>query len=115
MFRPFPLDDDPRGAAAQGLREAQRLLHTGEVRASILETRRALDWIEGACGWQWPGQKKEKTQRLQDERWAWIRSALHDQASGALHADAVTRNFDYSAAEAETLISMTAALLRIVP
>lgn len=34
-----------------------------------------------------------KKQRTQDGRWAWIRSALDDQVSGAAHADAVTRNF----------------------
>ncbi|MFI9588429.1 DUF6308 family protein [Streptomyces sp. NPDC052236] len=38
-----------------------------------------------------------------------------DVACGALHNDAVTKTFKYDRAETETLLAMTAALLRNVP
>lgn len=62
-------------------------------------------------GWGWPGKRPDKD-RTPGERWAWIRAALEDQASGALHKDAVTKPFTYSRTEAEALIAMAAALLR---
>ncbi|MEV5012097.1 hypothetical protein [Streptomyces sp. NPDC055692] len=40
-----PLGDPQRAEVGRLLREAQRLLTTGEIRASILEVRRALEWI----------------------------------------------------------------------
>jgi len=117
MAVPFPAEDDPRQEAVTLLRAAQRQLGGGpeEIDAAILKVRQALEYIEEHCGWRWPGLSKDKKQRTQDERWAWIRSALDDQASGAVHADAVTKNFVYTRDEAEVLIAMTAALLRIVP
>ncbi|MFI6495038.1 hypothetical protein [Streptomyces sp. NPDC050564] len=51
---------------------------------------------------------------LQDERWAAIRSVIEDQASGSVHADAVTSAFRYSPDEAKALISIAAALLTVV-
>ena len=116
MAIPFPAEDDPRQEAVTLLRAAQRQLGGGpeEIDAAILKVRQALEYI-GRCGWHWPGLNKDKKQRTQDERWAWIRSALEDQASGAVHADAVTKNFVYTRDEAEVLIAMTAALLRLVP
>jgi hypothetical protein len=117
MAIPFPAEDDPRQEAVTLLRAAQRQLGGGpeEIDAAILKVRQALEYIEEHCGWHWPGLSKDKKQRTQDERWAWIRSALDDQASGAVHADAVTKNFAYTRDEAEVLIAMTAALLRMVP
>lgn len=41
--------------------------------------------------------------------------ALEDQASGAVHAEAVTRSFVYTREDAEVLIAMAAALLRLMP
>jgi hypothetical protein len=62
----------------------------------------------------WPG-KKDKGERTADERWALIRAAMEDQASGAMHVDPGTKDYKYTRAEVETLIAMTAALLCIVP
>ncbi|MGP3636360.1 hypothetical protein ACTU45_23905 [Streptomyces sp. 24-1644] len=43
-----------------------------------------------------------------------LRQSVEDQASGNLHKDGVTRNFTYSRTDAETLIAMAAALLRLL-
>lgn len=115
MVIPFPADDEPSRAVADFLREAQRLLGSNEIDSAMLQVRKALEAITTISDWNWPGQKKDKHDRTADERWAWIRSALEDQASGALHGDAGTKDYTYSRAEVETLIGMTAALLNIVP
>lgn len=112
---PFPAGDEPRQEAVDRLRDAQRHLRTGNIDGAILDTRRALEYIDENSGWNHPGPKKLKDQRTQDERWAWIRSALADQTSGALHKDTITKTFTYERAEAEVLIAMTTALLRLVP
>jgi hypothetical protein len=115
MLIPFPADDQPRRVVADLLREAQRLLGGNEIDSAMLQVRKALEVVTPLSGWNWPGQRKDKHDRTADERWAWIRSALEDQASGALHRDAGTKDYSYSRTEVETLIGMTAALLRIVP
>jgi hypothetical protein len=115
MLIPFPADDEPRQAVADFLREAQRLLGGNEIDGAMLYVRKALEAIKTTSDWSWPGQKKVRDDRTADERWAWIRSALEDQASGALHGDAGTKDYAYSRAEVVALIAMTAALLTIVP
>ncbi|MEV2204378.1 hypothetical protein AB0E16_02635, partial [Streptomyces sp. NPDC047970] len=90
------------------------LLTTGEIRASILEVRRALEWIQHHVDWDRPG-KKVPSQCNQTERWWRIQDALYSQTSGAMHNDPLTKDFVYDRAEAETLLAMTAALLRNVP
>ncbi|MFE5681471.1 hypothetical protein ACFQ7B_43390 [Streptomyces erythrochromogenes] len=112
---PYPLGDPQRAEVGRLLREAQRLLTTGEIRASILEIRRALEWIQHNVGWDRPGSKKLASQCNQTERWWRIQEALYSQTSGAMHNDEVTKDFTYDRAEAETLLAMTAALLRNVP
>ena len=114
MMIPFPPDDAARSDVANFLREAQRLLGANEIDAAMLHVRKALETIRNTSVWNWPGQKKRED-RTAEERWAWIRAALEDQASGALHVDAGTKNHVYTRAEAETLIGLTAALLSIVP
>jgi hypothetical protein len=115
MVIPFPDDDEPRREVAGFLREAQRLLGGNEIDAAMLHVRKALETIKKISGWNWPSSKKDKGQISADERWALVRSALEDQASGAMHVDEGTKNYKYSRTEVETLIAMTAALLRIVP
>ncbi|MGW2462363.1 hypothetical protein ACWC4J_23755 [Streptomyces sp. NPDC001356] len=112
MAVPYPLGDPQRAEVGRLLREAQRLLTTGEIRASILEVRRALEWIQHNVDWDRPGSKKLASQCNQTERWWRIQEALYSQTSGAMHNDAVTKDFTYDRAEAETLLAMTAALLR---
>lgn len=114
MLIPFPSDDEPRRAVADLLREAQRMLGANEIDSAMLQVRKALEAITTISGWNWPGQRKDKHDRTADERWAWIRSAMEDQASGALHNDAGTKDYVYSRADVEGLIGMTAALLHIV-
>ncbi|MFE7580037.1 hypothetical protein ACFU5Y_00540 [Streptomyces gardneri] len=115
MAVPYPFGDPDRVEVGRTLREAQRLLTAGEPRAAILEIRRALEWIQENASWDKPGPRKEARQCSQTERWWRILDALYSQTSGAMHNDAITRDFTYSRAEAETLLAMTAALLRNVP
>jgi hypothetical protein len=114
MLIPFPDDDPPRRAVADFLREAQRLLGGNEIDAAMLQVRKALETIKNTSGWGWGG-RKDKGDRTVDERWALIRAAIEDQASGAMHVDPGTRDHAYTRAEAETLIAMTAALLPVMP
>jgi hypothetical protein len=113
MLIPFPADDEPSRAIADLLREAQRLLGGNEIDSAMLYVRKALEAIKTTSNWNWPG-RKDRDERTADERWACIRSALEDQASGALHGDAGTKDYSYSRAEAEALIGMTAALLTVM-
>ncbi|MFJ6384723.1 hypothetical protein ACIQI7_32535 [Kitasatospora sp. NPDC092039] len=115
MTIPFPEDDGPGRGAADFLREAQRLLGAGEIDPAMLMVRKALETIEKITGWNRPGSKKDKGQITADERWALIRCALEDQASGAMHVDPGTRDYRYSRTEVESLIAMAAALLRLLP
>lgn len=114
MLIPFPEDDEPRRGVVGFLREAQRLLGGNEIDAAMLQVRKALETIKNTSGWGWPG-KKDKGDRTVDERWAVIRAAMEDQASGAMHVDPGTNDHTYTRAEAETLIAMTAALLPVTP
>jgi hypothetical protein len=50
-----------------------------------------------------------------EEHWAFISVVLEDQASGAMHGDAGTKDHTYSRHEVEVLIAMAAGLLTIVP
>ncbi|MFI7501791.1 hypothetical protein ACIBVL_25520 [Streptomyces sp. NPDC049687] len=115
MAVPYPLGDPERDEVGRTLREAQRLLTVGEVRASILEVRRALEWVRENVTWDNPGSRKQANQCNQTERWWRIQDALYGQTCGALHNDGVTKTFKYDRAEAETLLAMTSALLRNVP
>ncbi|MET7367808.1 hypothetical protein ABZS61_18515 [Streptomyces sp. NPDC005566] len=107
------LADDPRAEAAQLLRAARRRLLDDDIDGAMLEARRALERIKERSGWKWPG-GKDRLQRTQDERWAWIRFAVEDQTSAAVHRDAVTSAFTYSRNEARALVSIAAALLTVV-
>jgi hypothetical protein len=113
MVIPFPDDDEPRQAVAGFLREAQRLLGGREIDGAMLQVRKALETIKNTSSWNWPG-KKKKGEFTADERWALIRSAMEDQASGAMHVDAGTRDYKYTRAEVEALIAMTAALSSVM-
>ncbi|MFB8242867.1 hypothetical protein ACFC58_40665 [Kitasatospora purpeofusca] len=113
MTIPFPGDEQPSREAADFLREAQRQIGGNEIDAAMLQTRKALEIIRKTSGWNWPG-KKDKGQITAEERWALVRAALEDQASGAMHTDPGTRDHTYSRAEAEVLIAATAALLRLL-
>ncbi|MEU6335591.1 hypothetical protein ABZ839_14260 [Streptomyces cellulosae] len=115
MAVPYPLGDPERDEVGRTLREAQRLLTIGEVLASILQVRRALEWVRENVTWDNPGSKKLGNQCNQSERWWRIQDALYSQTCGALHNDVVTKTFKYNRAEAEALLAMTAALLRNVP
>ncbi|WP_177198796.1 hypothetical protein [Streptomyces colonosanans] len=69
MAVPYPLGDPERDEVGRTLREAQRLLTVNEVRASILEVRRALEWVRENVDWDKPGSRKQGSQCNQTERW----------------------------------------------
>jgi len=81
MLIPFPADDGPRRVVADLLRGSQRLLGGNEIDGAMLQVRKALEAITPLSAWNWPGQRKDKHDRTADERWAWIRAALEDQAT----------------------------------
>ncbi|MFI1133320.1 hypothetical protein ACH4UX_30215 [Streptomyces althioticus] len=83
--------------------------------ASILESQRALEWVRENVTWDNPGSRKPASQCNQTERWWRIQEALYSQTCGALHNDAVTKDFKHDRPQAETLLAMTSALLRNVP
>jgi hypothetical protein len=114
MLIPFPDDDKPRQAVAAFLRDAQRLLGGSEIDGAMVQVRKALETIKNSSNWKWPGRKK-KEETTADERWALIRAALEDQASGAMHVDVGTKDYKYTRAEVEALIAMTAALSSVMP
>ncbi|MFC7259616.1 hypothetical protein [Streptomyces lutosisoli] len=105
--------EHPRAEPAQHLRSAQRRLLASDIDGAILEARQALEWVRLHSGWTWP-LNKDPRQRGQDERWAAIRTAVENQASGSVHADAVTSAFKYSRDEAKALIAIAAVLLTVV-
>lgn len=115
MLIPFPEGDEPRQAVAGFLREAQSRLGGGETDGAMLQVRKALETIRNTGCWSWPASKKDKGEITAGERWALIRSALEDQASGAMHVDVGTKDYTYARAEVEALIAMTAALSSVMP
>jgi hypothetical protein len=114
MLIPFPEGDEPREAVGGFLREAQRLLGGGEIDGAMLQVRKALETIKNTGRWKWPG-KKSKGEITADERWAQVRAAMEDQASGAMHVDVGTKDYKYARGEVEALIAMTAALSTVMP
>lgn len=114
MSVPYPLHDSRRAIPGARLRAAQRLITRNEYRAAILEVRMALDWFKENVPWDRPG-KKNPRDLNQSERWWRIWESIYGQASGAMHLDEVTKNFEYSRAEAETLLALAGSLLRNVP
>jgi hypothetical protein len=115
MLIAFPDDDEVRLAVGGFLRQAQRLLGGTEIDAAMLQVRKALETIKNTGSWPWPVGKKDKGEITAGERWALIRAAAEDQASGAMHVDPGTKDHIYSRAEVEALIAITAALLNVLP
>ena len=115
MLIAFPDDDEVRLAVGGYLREAQRLLGGSEVDGAMLQVRKALETIKNTGSWPWPVGKKDKGEITAGERWALIRAAVEDQASGAMHVDLGTKDYTYSRTEVEALIAITAALLNVLP
>lgn len=114
MSVPYPLHDSRRAIPGAHLRAAQRLITRNEYRAAILEVRMALDWFKENVLWDRPGRKNARDLN-QSERWWRIWESIYSQASGAMHLDEVTKDFEYSRAEAETLLALAGSLLRNVP
>lgn len=115
MLIAFPDDDETRRVVGNFLREAQRLLGSNETDAAMLQVRKALETVKNTGSWPWPAGKKDKGEITADERWARIRAAAEDQASGAMHVDPGTKDYTYSRTEVEALIAITAALLNVLP
>ena len=115
MVIPFPDGDEPRETAGRFLREAQRLLGGNDIDPAMLQVRKALETIGNASSWRRPTTKTPKDDWTAGARWALVRAALEDQASGAMHVGPGTKDYKYTRDEAEVLINMTAVLLRVMP
>ncbi|MFE4626010.1 hypothetical protein [Streptomyces mirabilis] len=112
---PIPAPDGAQRDAAVYLQDARRLLHDGEFDKAIGSARQAMERILAVTDWPAISKNDDLFQRSQAQRWRAIYKAAFDQASGAEHADEVTKDFSYSRGEAEALIGIAASLLRAVP
>ncbi|MGW7230640.1 hypothetical protein [Streptomyces cyaneofuscatus] len=112
---PLPTSAGARRDAATYLQNARRLLHDGEFDKAIGSARQAMERILAVADWPQVSKSDDLHQRSQAQRWRAIYKAVFDQASGAEHADEVTKDFSYSRGEAEALIGIVASLLRAVP
>ncbi|WP_405386279.1 hypothetical protein OG596_01615 [Streptomyces sp. NBC_01102] len=112
---PLPTPSGARRDAATYLQNARRLLHDGEFDKAIGSARQAMERILVVADRPRISKNEDLHQRSRTQRWRAIYKAAFDQASGAEHADEVTRDFSYSRREAEALIGIAASLLRTVP
>lgn len=112
---PLPAPSGAQRDAASYLQDARRLLHDGEFDKAIGSARQAMERILSVADWPQISKNDDLHQRSQAQRWRAIYKAAFDQASGAEHADEVTKDFSYSRGEAEALIGIAASLLRAVP
>ncbi|MFJ4873357.1 hypothetical protein [Streptomyces sp. NPDC088757] len=113
MLVPFPAGDRPGGKAADHLLQAQRQLREDDIDGALLSARHALEYIERNSGWGRPG-KKPKRERNVGERWAVIRRALEEQTAVDPRQGGADKAFTHTRADAETVITLTAALVRLI-
>ena len=103
---PAPGFDGAQRDAAGYLQDARRLLHDGEFDKAIGSARQAMERILAVADWPSISKNDDLFQRSQAQRWRAIYKAAFDQASGAEHADEVTKDFTYSRREADALIGI---------
>jgi len=111
----LPAADGTQREGAEYLLEARRLLNAGEIDSSIVAARQAMERAEALAGWPGITKADDLRERTQSQRWRAIYRTAFDQASGAQHADEVTKDFHYSRAEAEALLAIAHALLQVAP
>lgn len=112
---PLPSAAGAHREAAAYLKEARRLLNTGEYDKAIGSARQAMERAFAIGRWPTISKNDDLQQRTQEQRWKAIYKAAFDQASGAEHADEVTKDFTYTRREAEALVGIAASLLKSVP
>ncbi|MEU1630307.1 hypothetical protein ABZ746_34435 [Streptomyces sp. NPDC020096] len=112
---PVPAAEGAQREAADYLLDARRLLNAGRYDKAIGSARQAMERAFDLTQWPAIARTDDPRERSQGQRWRAIYKAAYDQASGAEHADEVTKDFTYSRAEAEALIGIAAALLNIAP
>ncbi|MFJ4873371.1 hypothetical protein [Streptomyces sp. NPDC088757] len=113
MLLPFPVPGRPGHKAADHLLEAQRGLREDDIDGALSGARRALEHVERHSGWGRPG-KKPKRERDVGERWTVIRKAIEEQTTVGARPDATGKTFAHTRADAETVIALTAALVRLI-
>jgi hypothetical protein len=118
-----PLDGGTDYAAAeQELEKAKADLLADNIDSSLLAARRALETVRKAMRSAYlvrvvekreetDPDPKRKQKRTVPERFAFIAEDLFAALSGALHRDEGARGFEYSRAQAVTLIASTAGLV----
>jgi hypothetical protein len=111
----LPSADGVHREAAEYLREARRMLNAGEYDNAIGAARKAMERVEAISRWPAISKNDDLRQRSQEQRWKAIYKAAFDQASGAEHADEVTKDFVYTRRETEAVIGIAASLLKSVP
>jgi hypothetical protein len=112
---PLPATQGSQREAADYLREARRLLNAGEIDKAIGSARQAMERAFALAQWTGITKNDDLQERTQEQRWRAIYKAASDQASGALHADDMTKDFSYTRREAEALIGVAASLLKAAP
>ncbi|MET9935966.1 MULTISPECIES: hypothetical protein [unclassified Streptomyces] len=110
---PFPARDRPGHKAADHLLEAQGRLREDDSGGALSGARRVLEHVERHSGRDRPGEKP-KRERDVGERWAVIRKAIEEQTTIDARPDAADKTPVHSRADAETVIALTAALVRLI-
>jgi len=106
-----------RAQTVARLRQARQELRDGNYEASVRTSRLAMDSLDMLN--PLPPAKalhaKQADQRDQAERWAVLRYALRNLASGAAHDDGPTATVVWSRADAEAVLVATGAFLARMP
>jgi len=105
-----------RGQAVARLRQARQELRDGSYETSVRTSRLAMDSLDmlNPLPPAKPLHAKQSDQRDQAERWAVLRYALRNLASGAAHDDGSTVTV-WSKADAEAVLIATGALFARMP
>lgn len=97
------------------LRQARSQIRENQWAGAVTSCRMALDGVAALASPPLPTLASVKAisprERTSEQRWASLYYDAHSLASAAVHDDEVTAGFEWSRADAEGLLAMTAALL----
>ncbi|MEV7801940.1 hypothetical protein AB0O28_03210 [Microbispora sp. NPDC088329] len=110
---PMPEAAD-HAAAVRRLQEARRLLRDNQLDAALGEARKALEPVLEAVraqGLAKGASEKRARERTLNERFAVLVEDVFSLLSGAAHDDEITKDFQFTRAEALALLATTAGLV----